>query len=69
MAVLRWNHMANLIRLDRLRQRNPDASDWELMALWTEETYRGKVDAGFLARACDAIRSREHAQAAERDRG
>lgn len=57
-AVLRWSHLASEIRLKRLRERNPQASDAELMALWTEETYRGTVDASFLARACDAIRTR-----------
>ena len=50
--------MASQIRMKRLRERNPGASEAELLALWTEETYRGTVDAAFLARACEAIRSR-----------
>lgn len=51
-------HVANLHRYNLLARRNPGASDAELMALWVEETYRGTVDAGFLARACAAIRAR-----------
>lgn len=50
-------HLANLHRYNLLARRNPGASDAELMALWVEETYRGTVDPGFLARACAAIRA------------
>jgi len=46
------------LRMKLLSDRNPGVSQAELMALWTEETYRGSVDAGFLARACEAIRKR-----------
>ena len=44
------------LRLHMLRQRNPGASDAELLALWTEQTYRGSVDDDYLARVCTAIR-------------
>jgi hypothetical protein len=55
-AVLHWAHTGSQIRMEQLRQRNPGASDAELLALWTEETYRGTVNADFLARVCAAIR-------------
>jgi hypothetical protein len=51
-------HLGDLIRLSAIRERNPGLSEAELMALWTEETYRGQVDADFLARACADIRAR-----------
>jgi hypothetical protein len=53
---MRWGQLTAQIRYDRFRERNPGASEAELLALWTEETYRGSVDAGFLARVCRAIR-------------
>lgn len=62
-AVLRWTQMASQIRMSRIRARHPDASEAEMLALWTEETYRGTVDADFLARACAAIRNRDTAGA------
>jgi hypothetical protein len=56
-----WSRRQSLFARNRynlLARRNPGASDAELMALWVEETYRGTVDPGFLARACAAIRAR-----------
>jgi hypothetical protein len=55
-AVLRWAHTGSQIRMEQMRQRNPGASDAELLALWTEQTYRGSVDDDYLARVCTAIR-------------
>ncbi len=51
-------HSFNLLRYNAIRARNPAASESELIALWTEETYRDTVDPAFLARACAAIRAR-----------
>lgn len=56
--MLEWMHQLNLLRYNAIRARNPGAEEGELLALWSEETHRGTVDAGFLARACDAIRAR-----------
>lgn len=50
-------HSMDLARHNLLAARHPDAPESELMALWTEQTYRGKVDPDFLARACAAIRA------------
>ena len=51
-------HQMDQLRMKLLSDRNPGVSQAELMARWTEETYRGTVDAGSLARACEAIRKR-----------
>ncbi len=56
--MLRWTHQLNLFRYNAIRARHPEASEAELMAIWTEETYRGTVAPGFLARACAAILAR-----------
>lgn len=52
-------HTAQLLRLTALRQRHPEASEQELIAIWTEERYRDRLPADFLARACEAIRNYE----------
>lgn len=55
--MLLWGHELDLMRYEFIRSRHPGAAEAELMALWTEQTYRGSVDPGFLARACAAIRA------------
>ena len=54
--VLRWGHSLNVIRYNRIRQANPDAPEQEILALWTEETYRDSVPADRLAHLCQMIR-------------
>ena len=56
--MLNWSHEVNTIRLHRIALRHPAASESEVLALWTEETFRGRVDDGLLARACAEIRRR-----------
>ncbi len=51
-------HEHNTARYEAIRRRNPEASAAELTALWTEETYRDRLPADFLARALAAIRER-----------
>jgi hypothetical protein len=55
--MLAWCGTLNRLRYDFLSSRNPGASEAEIIALWTEQTYRGTVDDGFLDRALAAIRS------------
>ena len=43
-------------RYNRIRCANPGASEPEILALWTEETYRDSVPAERLARLCAMIR-------------
>lgn len=43
-------------RYNRIRQQHPDAPEEEILALWTEETYRDSVPAGRLAHLCQMIR-------------
>lgn len=43
-------------RYNRIRQANPGASEPEILALWTEETYRDSVSAEQLAQLCAMIR-------------
>ncbi len=45
------------LRYNLIRQRNPGASESELTALWTEDTYRDTVDPAFLAKVVAAIRA------------
>lgn len=54
--VLRWGHSLNVIRYNRIRQAHPDAPEQEILALWTEETYRDSVPAERLAKLCQMIR-------------
>ena len=56
--MLNWSHEVNWIRMHRIHLNNPAASEAEVLALWTEETFRDSVDPGFLARACAEIRRR-----------
>ncbi len=46
------------LRYNIIRQRNPGATEAEVTALWTEETYRHTVAPAFLARVLAAIRAR-----------
>ena len=46
-------------RMGVLRKEDPDASEADLTALWTEERYRDSLPADFLARAVAAIRARD----------
>lgn len=54
--VLRWGHTLNLARYNRIRQQHPEAPEQEILALWTEETYRDSVPAERLAHLCQMIR-------------
>jgi hypothetical protein len=47
-------------RFGLLAARHPEASEGELLALWFEETYRGRADTppDVLERACALIRKR-----------
>ena len=56
--MLNWCHEVNCIRMHRIEQNNPGATEGEVLALWTEETFRDTVDPGLLARACAEIRRR-----------
>jgi hypothetical protein len=56
--MLEWGDLGNQIRYEMIRQRNPDAAEPELIALWTEETYRHSLAPAFLAKALAAIRAR-----------
>jgi len=56
--MLKWGDLGNQIRYEMIRQRNPGASECELVALWTEETYRHSLDTAFLTEALAAIRAR-----------
>lgn len=44
------------VRYNRIRQQYPEAPDQEILALWTEETYRDSVPAERLAHLCQMIR-------------
>lgn len=61
--MLNWCHELNMFRLHRIAGQHPGASESEVLALWTEETFRGRVDDGLLARACAEIRRRGEAGA------
>ena len=54
--VLRWGHTLNCIRFERIRSLHPEASEQEVLALYTEETYRDSVSAERLAQLCAKIR-------------
>jgi len=56
--MLEWGDLGNQVRYEMIRQRHPGASESELIALWTEETYRNSLDPTFLAKAVAAIRAR-----------
>jgi hypothetical protein len=56
--MLDWCHEVNMIRFNRLQAVHPGAPHSEIIALWTEETWQGRLDPGLLARACEAIRER-----------
>lgn len=43
-------------RYNRIRQAAPDASEPEILALWTEESYRDSVSPERLAHLCAMIR-------------
>jgi hypothetical protein len=57
--MLRWSGELNRARLHLLAARHPGASDAELLALWTEQSYRGTVPDALLDRALAAIRARD----------
>ncbi len=59
-------HERNTARYEAIRARNPELSDGELTALWTEETYRDRLPADFLARALAVIRERGASGAGDR---
>lgn len=43
-------------RYNRIRAAHPDATEQEILALWTEETYRDSVPPERLAHLCRMIR-------------
>ena len=53
---LRRTRTFGAARYRRIRQADPDASEPEILARWTEETYRESVPAERLARLCELIR-------------
>ncbi len=55
--VLRWGHTLNCIRYERIRGANPGASEREVLALYTEETYRDSVSPERLADLSVRIRA------------
>ncbi len=55
--MLAWGDLGNQIRYEMIRQRDPSASESELIALWTEQTYRHSLAPEFLAKALAAIRA------------
>lgn len=46
------------LRYNLIAARNPNASEAEILALWTEQTYRDSMEPTALARWCDMIRAR-----------
>ncbi len=54
--VLRWGHTLNCVRYERLRSLHAAAGEQEVLALYTEETYRDSVPAEQLAQLCAMIR-------------
>lgn len=60
---LAWCEQMQGLRRAYIGSRHPGASESEVLALWTEETFRGRVDDGLLARACAEIRRRGEAGA------
>ena len=61
---LEWCGFMNKVRYDLLRQRNPGAPESEIVALWTETTYRDSLKPEVLAGALAAIRARGAKEAA-----
>ena len=53
--VLRWGHALNSIRFERIRRLNAGATGQEVLALYTEETYRDSVPTERLAQLCAKI--------------
>ena len=49
-------HSFAAVRHARIRHANPHASEQELLALLTEETYRDSVPPERLTQLCDMIR-------------
>lgn len=60
--MLRWCGELQAMRIKMLKAANPSASEAEIIALWTEQTYRGTVADTLLDRALAAIRSRRCAE-------
>ncbi|MBI5949356.1 MAG: hypothetical protein HY875_14555 [Chloroflexi bacterium] len=58
--ALAWCDQLNSLRYELIRQRNPGATEAEVTALWTEETYRDTVEPAFLAKVVAAIRAGPH---------
>ncbi len=46
------------MRLTRIALQHPGLPDYEHLAIWTDETFRGTVDDSLLDRACAEIRRR-----------
>src|SRR5437773_1406116 len=46
------------LRYERIREKNPNAGERELVVLWTEQTYRQSMPAEWVAKAVALIRER-----------
>jgi uncharacterized protein (DUF924 family) len=46
------------LRYERLREKHPTAAEHELLALWTEQTYRHSMPPDWVAKAVALIRAR-----------
>ena len=59
---MQYQWMIAVARRAVIKKQQPGANDREVMALWVEETYRGRADTdpAWLARACAAIRAGEN---------
>jgi hypothetical protein len=55
--MLDWCDELNRLRYQVIAARHPGAPDSELLALWTEQSYRGAVPDALLERALAAIRA------------
>lgn len=56
--MLDWCYQVRQISYEALRSRKPDAGENELLALWTEQTYRQSMPPEWVAKAVAMIRER-----------
>ncbi len=49
------------LRYERIREKHPGASENELLALWTEQTYRQSMPPEWVTKAVSMIRERGNA--------
>jgi hypothetical protein len=56
--MLEWTYMVRQVSFEGLRARRPHVSENELLALWTEQTYRQSMPPEWVAKAVALIRER-----------